>query len=88
MVENKYSSKEEIHFSNCEVFSKLIFRYYLEHAASTCQSVTTSFLGQTHWIQALRGRDNYCFAVIDTNTGKSTDGKGILRCENDVVFLL
>lgn len=48
----------------------MIFRYYLEHAAISCQSVITSYLGRTHWIQALRGKDNYCFALIDTNIGK------------------
>jgi hypothetical protein len=42
----------------------------LEHAAITCQSLIASFLGQTHMIQAMRGRDNYCFALIDTNIGK------------------
>jgi hypothetical protein len=49
---------------------KISYRYYLEHAAVTCQSVITPFLGQTHMIQAIRGQDNYCFALIDTNIGK------------------
>lgn len=81
MVVNKHLSKKEINLCNWDVFLKYMFRYYLEHAASTCQSVITSFLGQNHWIQALRGRDNYCFAVIDTNTGKSTIGKRVFFCE-------
>lgn len=50
--------------------SNKIFRYYLQNAAITCQSVATSFLGQTHLIQAMRGRDNYCFGLIDTNIGE------------------
>ncbi|CAM4762867.1 unnamed protein product [Rotaria magnacalcarata] len=43
-----------------------VFKYQLEHAAVTCQSVIASFLGQTHMIQAIRGRDNFCFALVDT----------------------
>ncbi len=38
----------------------------MENAARTCQSTVTSFLDQTHMIQSMRGRDNYCFALIDT----------------------
>ena len=45
------------------------FRYSLVHAARTCQSTITSLLDQTHMIQAMRGRDNFCFALIDTNIG-------------------
>lgn len=41
----------------------------MEHAAVACQSTITTFLGQTHMIQAMRGRDNICFALIDTNIG-------------------
>ena len=33
----------------------------------------TAFLGQNHLIHALRGRDNYCFALIDTNIGEKED---------------
>jgi site-specific DNA-adenine methylase len=61
---NKYLSKRK-----SVVFISIIsfvFRYYLENAARTCQSTITSFLDQTHMIQAMRGRDNYCFALIDT----------------------
>ncbi|CAF2853599.1 unnamed protein product [Rotaria sp. Silwood2] len=50
-----------------------VFIYNLEHAAVTCQSIITSFLGQTHMIQAMRGRDNYCFALIDANIGEQED---------------
>ncbi|CAF4551796.1 unnamed protein product [Rotaria sp. Silwood1] len=50
-----------------------VFKYNLEHAAVTCQSTITSFLGQIHMIQAMRGRDNYCFALIDTIIGEQED---------------
>ncbi|CAF0960589.1 unnamed protein product [Adineta steineri] len=50
-----------------------VFKYYLEHAATTCQSTITSFLDQTHMIHAMRGRDKFCFGLIDTNIGEQTD---------------
>ncbi|CAF3746132.1 unnamed protein product [Rotaria sordida] len=50
-----------------------VFKYNLEHAAVSCQSTITSFLGQTHMIQAIRGRDNFCFSLIDTNIGEQED---------------
>ena len=44
-------------------------RYHLEYAATTCQSTMTAFFDDTHMIQALRGKDNFCCALIDTNIG-------------------
>jgi hypothetical protein len=69
---NKYLSNPPKYSVVFLKFQRKFFRcrYALEHAAVTCQSIMTSFLGQNHMIQAMRGRDNYCFALIDTNIGR------------------
>ena len=45
------------------------FRHQLEHAAVTCQSTVITFVDQTHFIQPMHKKDQFCFALIDTNTG-------------------
>ncbi|CAF0966176.1 unnamed protein product [Adineta ricciae] len=73
-----------------------VFKYHLEYAATTCQSTMTAFLDDTHMIQALRGKDNFCCALIDTNIGQKEklpkeqreDIVTMFQCMNRAVDLL